>query len=330
MSLTTISDVSKRYEVSTRTLRYYEEMGLIKSTRKEDYAYRVYDQEAISRLQITLILRKLGIRLKEIRMVLSSNNVELLITLLNRKHAELSQEMDSLISVREIIQLFLEHMNRYRELEFDSSVLNILNDDVIVEKLRSTSLNIKMLKENRTMNEANKKIDVPDIKNVRIIHIPPMTVASSHCLPCKEPEEKAKKNLVDFIETSDVYIVKPDFRVFGFDNPSHNESGSHGYEFYITIPEAMDVAEPMTKKTFDGGLYAAHSIRMGDFHEWKLFWKWLEASDEYEYDAREPLGMGGSLEEELNAFSNYISEQKDCAQLDLLIPITKKTDRRNG
>lgn len=48
--LTTISEVSKTYDVSTRTLRYYEELGIIHSTRKEDYAYRVYDDEAISRL----------------------------------------------------------------------------------------------------------------------------------------------------------------------------------------------------------------------------------------------------------------------------------------
>lgn len=34
-------------------LRYYEQMGLIKSNRKKDYAYRVYDEDAISRLRIT-------------------------------------------------------------------------------------------------------------------------------------------------------------------------------------------------------------------------------------------------------------------------------------
>jgi hypothetical protein len=31
---------------------------------------------------------------------------------------------------------------------------------------------------------------------------------------------------------------------------------------------------------------------MGDFHEWQLLGKWVENSTEYEYDDREPFGMG--------------------------------------
>ena len=47
MELTTISQVSKEYNVGTRTLRYYEKIGLLNSCKKEDYAYRTYDDEAI-------------------------------------------------------------------------------------------------------------------------------------------------------------------------------------------------------------------------------------------------------------------------------------------
>lgn len=37
--------------ISTRMLRYYEQIGLIKSFRREGYAYRVYDEEAISKIE---------------------------------------------------------------------------------------------------------------------------------------------------------------------------------------------------------------------------------------------------------------------------------------
>ncbi len=43
MELQTISQVSKDFSISTRTLRYYEQIGLITAVRKEDFAYRVYD-----------------------------------------------------------------------------------------------------------------------------------------------------------------------------------------------------------------------------------------------------------------------------------------------
>lgn len=45
---TTISQVSKNFGISTRMLRYYEQLGLIESFRREDYAYRMYNEAAIS------------------------------------------------------------------------------------------------------------------------------------------------------------------------------------------------------------------------------------------------------------------------------------------
>ena len=50
MELTTISTLSERFGISTRTLRYWEQMGLIASERLPDYAYRVYRPETVERI----------------------------------------------------------------------------------------------------------------------------------------------------------------------------------------------------------------------------------------------------------------------------------------
>lgn len=42
-----IREVSTKYDISARTLRYYEDMGLITSIRSNDYAYRLYDEAAV-------------------------------------------------------------------------------------------------------------------------------------------------------------------------------------------------------------------------------------------------------------------------------------------
>jgi len=55
-----IHEVSSKYDITARTLRYYEDMGLIVSARSADYAYRLYDETAIKRLEQILILRKLS------------------------------------------------------------------------------------------------------------------------------------------------------------------------------------------------------------------------------------------------------------------------------
>lgn len=76
MELKTISQVSKQFQISTRTLRYYEQLGLLKANKKEEYAYRTYDREAILRLQQIIILRKLRIPLKRIAEVLESEEAQ--------------------------------------------------------------------------------------------------------------------------------------------------------------------------------------------------------------------------------------------------------------
>lgn len=323
MKLTTISEVSKNYDVTTRTLRYYEEIGLLSSKRKDDYAYRVYDKEAVSRLQIILMLRKLSISLKDIQIILGSNSPDQFIKLLEKRLDDVNQEIESLSNVKEVVQLFLHHVSEYQKIEYDIHSLNVFNDVSIVEKLQSNALNPKMLKEKKTMEEVKKKIEDPKLANVRIIHIPPMTIASSHCEPCKEPEGIAKETLFEFIKSSNLVENKPDYRVFGFNNPNEDEKGVHGYEFWVTIPEDMEVKEPLIKKTFEGGLYAAHSIKMGDFHEWKLLSEWMKNTEEFVFDYREPYGMDGCMEEELNAFNNYANNLIECAQLDLLIPVKR-------
>ena len=66
MELQTIRQVSLDYGVTRRMLSYYEDIGLLKSHRIDEYAYRVYDIENIKRLQQIIILRKLQIPMKPI------------------------------------------------------------------------------------------------------------------------------------------------------------------------------------------------------------------------------------------------------------------------
>ena len=43
-NLAKIREISVKYNISARTLRYYEDTGLIESTRSDGYAYRLYDE----------------------------------------------------------------------------------------------------------------------------------------------------------------------------------------------------------------------------------------------------------------------------------------------
>jgi len=69
-----ISEIAELYQISARTLRYYEEIGILKSHRKTDSKYREYDREQCERLEVILLLRRLSFSIKMIAELLGGND----------------------------------------------------------------------------------------------------------------------------------------------------------------------------------------------------------------------------------------------------------------
>ena len=102
-----IREISSKYDVSARTLRYYEDMGLLSSTRSSDYAYRLYDQEAVKRLEQILILRKLNICIKDIQHIFHAPGSDMVLDILGKKVADIDAEAALLQDLREILVEFI-------------------------------------------------------------------------------------------------------------------------------------------------------------------------------------------------------------------------------
>ncbi len=66
----TIGEVAKKFKISPRMLRYYDSIGLLPCLREEGNDYRLYDENAVMRLQQILVLRSLRISFKKIALVL--------------------------------------------------------------------------------------------------------------------------------------------------------------------------------------------------------------------------------------------------------------------
>ncbi|MDQ6149226.1 MerR family transcriptional regulator, partial [Staphylococcus haemolyticus] len=63
----TPNEVSKVTSVSTRTLRYYHEIGLLVPSYIDDNGYRYYHSQDITKLQTILFLRQLNLSLENIQ-----------------------------------------------------------------------------------------------------------------------------------------------------------------------------------------------------------------------------------------------------------------------
>lgn len=68
----TVKEISELTGISVRTLHYYDEIGLFSPTEKSEAGYRLYDDEALEKLQQILFFRELDIPLKEIRAMIEN------------------------------------------------------------------------------------------------------------------------------------------------------------------------------------------------------------------------------------------------------------------
>ncbi|WP_242241129.1 MerR family transcriptional regulator [Bacillus cereus group sp. BfR-BA-01309] len=65
-----IGEISKETNVTTRTLRYYEEIGLLTPSHVAESGYRYYSKDDVITLQQITTFKKLGFKLSEIKEVL--------------------------------------------------------------------------------------------------------------------------------------------------------------------------------------------------------------------------------------------------------------------
>jgi len=329
METMTISRVSKEFGVSTRMLRYYEQEGLIESYRREDYAYRMYDEAALLRLQQILILRKLRIPLKQIGSILQKPDAVTAIEVFRKNIRELDDEIAALSAIQNILTRFVEELSRTADIQLHRL---IAQDETILSSMESLSLISINFREDKTMEKLNGvEEQLSKLKDVRIVYLPPATVAAAHCIG-DEPEQQADEQLSAFVREAQLYRIKPDMRHFGFNHPNPvDETGYHGYEMWVTIPDDMEVPANLIKKRFEGGLYAAHMIPMGNFNEWEWLLNWVNENEKYEFagDMKDQEHMCGLLEEHLNYVSHVqLSEaEPEDMQLDLLMPVRERANK---
>nr|WP_232345220.1 MerR family transcriptional regulator [Paenactinomyces guangxiensis] len=69
-----IGEVSKRSKVSIRSLRYYDEIGLLKPASLSEGSHRLYSEQDLFKLQQIVFLKDLGFPLKQIRELLEQQS----------------------------------------------------------------------------------------------------------------------------------------------------------------------------------------------------------------------------------------------------------------
>jgi len=127
-----INEVAKKYNITKRTLRYYEEIGLLTNIRKNNAKYRYYDKAALNRLEQILLLRDLSFNISEIREILISEDGETINRLLYDKLKKLQDNIDYFISLKQIIASIISIRDDIGMEEV--SIYQILKEQIYIHK----------------------------------------------------------------------------------------------------------------------------------------------------------------------------------------------------
>ena len=275
-----IREISAKYDISARTLRYYEDMGLLNSTRSSDYAYRLYDSQNIRRLEQILILRKLNISIKDIQRIFRSPGTDVVLKVLEKKAAHIDSEVALLQDLREIITDFIRQI---READFGREA----DVKMLYEKAAKIETRIANIPYQGNPSRINRLLDVTDkLKKgpeIRIIQINPFRAFSSgldtveNVMGPFQQWQEAHNHLV-----RNMPYGAPDFLWF-------EEDGRAVWIWAVEDWVTEGDTAPYELITFEGGLYAAAMSMDGDDDIGGRIYagilKWLEDSG-FEPDER--------------------------------------------
>lgn len=81
----TVKQLSQMAGITSRTLHYYDQIGLLKPSHVGDNGYRYYEEEALLRLQQILLYRELDIPLEQIKRIMGRHDFDVVDALENHK-----------------------------------------------------------------------------------------------------------------------------------------------------------------------------------------------------------------------------------------------------
>jgi DNA-binding transcriptional MerR regulator len=100
----TVQRLAQIAGVSARTLRYYDEIGILKPARVNSSGYRIYGKDEVDRLQQILFYKELGVSLEEIKVIITDPNFD-------RKKA-LKEHQQKLLDRKKQLELLIVNVNK--------------------------------------------------------------------------------------------------------------------------------------------------------------------------------------------------------------------------
>lgn len=122
-----VKDVAEITGLSIRTLRYYDEIGLLKPTQLTEAGYRLYDNKALETLQEIMFFKEMEIPLVDIKKIMENPDYDKEQALLTHKKFLISKR-NRLNGIIELIDDVMKGVNTMSFEAFNDEDINKILD----------------------------------------------------------------------------------------------------------------------------------------------------------------------------------------------------------
>lgn len=306
MKLIKITTLSKELDISSRSLRYYEQVGLIKSTRLQLEKYRYYDSENIERIKQIKVLRKMQIPVKDIVRIYDSKDMSTVVEVFVNRINKIDSEINALSELKLIVYEFLNTMQE-KGIKKISAIPLLYHEMEKELEQYDQHKNITYSQLNTVTGALSKHVDVS------IITLPTMRMITSIN---KDTKKSDTKEFWNWINSNHMELnIQGQQMMFEYQNENSETV------IIMKIKDDFNNKSLYSDYMFNGGLFAVGSVYTDDdliqYHQ-----NMLDSFDEnpfYEVDYKHD----GSLRHE-SLVETVISPDSNREKVLIYIPVKKR------
>lgn len=301
-----ITDAVKKFGITSKTLRYYEKVGLLEAKRTASNNYRSYTESESKRIEQIIILRKMQIPIKDIIRIYESEEMSVVVDTFVNRIAVINDEIDALTKLRNITDDFLQLM-------IQRGITKISALPILYEKMEEQLSTVEQNKKDpyNDLSVLSDKLQKPF--DISIINLPQMRVLSS----------QLKENLAisdadgfwHWIQANELPLGEP-----GMHEQFEYQTNDNNI-LILRVAEDFINGSPYHDDQFEGGLFATTHIYLDeDVNE--RFHATISAFDDnkfYEIDYQH----NGKLRHEA-LIETLISPDDKRELISLFIPVKKR------
>lgn len=191
----TVFKLAKLAGISTRTIRYYDEVGILKPARINSSGYRIYGENEVNRLQQILFFREMDFSIEKIKEILNSPDYD--------EVSVLKNHMETLLNERKRLDILINNLDKTIKVKEGSLIMNDsekfegFKKNLIDENERKYGDEIRKKYGNETVDASNEKFmnmtkeQYEEFKKLEEMIFDTLEEAMNTGDPASEPAQKA-------------------------------------------------------------------------------------------------------------------------------------------